>query len=196
MGYEELLKIQEEILLFIADYVLKHARAELELLESDIARLEQLKAPFMRLPYAEMVKMLGKKWGDDITDKEERELVEKLGDKPVFLTSFPRDMKAFYMRPDPKDPKVVLAADLLLPGVGEVTGGSERIMDEKELLESLRMFKLKKADYDWYLDLRRFGSVPHSGYGLGIERLVMWLTGASHIFETIPFPRTMERLTP
>jgi len=196
MGYEELLKIQEEMLLFIADYVLKHARAELEMLGSDISRLEQLKAPFMRLPYAEMVKMLGKKWGDDITDKEERELVEKLGGKPVFLTHFPRDMKAFYMRPDPKDPKVVLAADLLLPGVGEVTGGSERIMDEKELLESLRMFKLKKADYDWYLDLRRFGSVPHSGYGLGIERLVMWLTGASHIFETIPFPRTMERLTP
>jgi asparaginyl-tRNA synthetase len=142
------------------------------------------------------MKRLGKKYGDDITDKEERELVEQLGGVPVFLTHFPRDMKAFYMRPDPKQPKTVLAADLLLPGVGETIGGSERIFEEKQLLESLKLFKLAKKDYGWYLDLTKFGPVPHSGFGLGIERLLMFLTGAPHIFDTIPFPRSLDRVTP
>jgi len=100
------------------------------------------------------------------------------------------------MRPDPKNPKVVLAADLLLPGVGETTGGSERIETVEDLLDSLKIFKLNKKDYEWYIDLRRYGSVPHSGFGLGIERLVMWLTGTGHIFDTIPFPRTMDRVYP
>ncbi len=196
MGFEELLKMQEDMILFVVEYVLKHAERELGELGRDLTELKELKAPFMRMAYAEMIKKLGKKWGDEITDAEERRLVEDMGGKPIFLTSFPRSMKAFYMRADPKDTKTVLAADLLLPGVGETTGGSERIMDEKELLESLKIFKLKKKDYEWYLDLRKFGSVPHSGYGLGIERLVMWLTGAKHIFETVPFPRSMDRLTP
>jgi asparaginyl-tRNA synthetase len=114
----------------------------------------------------------------------------------MFLTAFPRDMKAFYMRPDPKDRKVVLASDLLLPGVGEVIGGSERIADEKTLLESLKLYKLPQKDYHWYLDLTKYGPVPHSGFGLGIERLLMWLTGAPHIFDTIPFPRSLDRVTP
>ena len=105
-------------------------------------------------------------------------------------------MKAFYMRPDPNNPKVVLASDLLMPGVGEIIGGSERIYDLKELLESIEIYNLNKKDYEWYLDLRRYGAVPHSGFGMGIERLVMWLTGAEHIVDTIAFPRTINRVTP
>ena len=196
MGFEELLKMEEELILFVIKYVLEHARKELQDLGRDLKELEGLKAPFMRMKYADAIKKLGKKMGDDVTDAEERKLVEDMGRVPIFLTHFLRDKKAFYMRPDPKDPKTVLAADLLLPGVGETTGGSERIATEKELLESLKIFKLKKADYEWYLDLRKYGSVPHSGYGLGIERLVMWITGAAHVFDTIPFPRTLDRVTP
>ncbi|MFQ6020984.1 MAG: asparagine--tRNA ligase [Candidatus Aenigmatarchaeota archaeon] len=196
MSFEELLKHQEELILHIAKHILKHCKKELKELGRDLKELEKLKTPFKRIPYKEAIKILGKKWGHDLTDKEERELVKKLGDKPVFLTSFPRDMKAFYMKVDPKDPKTVLAADLLLPRVGEVTGGSERISDIKELLESIKLFKLDKKDYEWYIDLRRYGTVPHSGFGLGIERLIMWLTGAKHIMDTIPFPRTMDRIYP
>ncbi|MEM5814678.1 MAG: asparagine--tRNA ligase [Candidatus Aenigmatarchaeota archaeon] len=196
MGFEELLTFEEDLIIFVAKYVLEHCRDELTVLGSDLKRLESVKKPFLRMTYSEAIKKLGKKQGEDITDKEERELVEKLGGVPVFLTHFRRDMKAFYMKPDPKDPKVVLAADLLLPGVGETIGGSERIADEKTLLESLKMFKLPKKDYHWYLDLTKYGPVPHSGFGLGIERLLMWLTGAPHIFDTIAFPRSLDRVAP
>lgn len=196
MGHEELMSFEEDLIIFIAKYVLEHCKDELKELGAPLERLEKLKRPFLRITYEEAIKKLDKKYGDDITDKEERELLQMLGEKPVFLTSFRRDMKAFYMRPDPKEPKTVLAADLLLPGVGEVIGGSERIFDEKELLESLRIFKLPKKDYHWYLDLTKYGPVPHSGFGLGIERLLMWLTAAPHIFDTIAFPRTLDRVTP
>ena len=142
-----------------------------------------------------MIEKLGLKWGDDLTDEQERKLVREIG-KPVFVTNFPRKMKAFYMKVDPENPKTVLASDLLIPGVGEAIGGSERIADVDELLESIKLFNLKKKDYDWYIDLRKYGSIPHSGYGLGVERLVMWLSGAEHIMDTIPFPRTTNRLKP
>ena len=196
MSHEELMEFEEDLILYVIDHVLKYCKKELKELGRDISELEKIKKPFLRITYKEAVEKIGKKWGDDITDKEEKELLEKLGDKPTFLTSFPRDMKAFYMRPDPKDPKVVLASDLLVPGVGEIIGGSERIYDMKELLESMKIYKLDKKHYEWYLDLRRYGTVPHSGFGMGIERLVMWITGIEHIMDTIPFPRTMDRFTP
>jgi asparaginyl-tRNA synthetase len=196
MGHEELMDFEEDFIIHIIGHVLKHCEKELKDLGADIEGLKKIKKPFLRISYKEAVEKIGKKWGDEITDKEEKELLEKLGEKPTFLTSFPRDMKAFYMRPDPKDPKVVLASDLLVPGVGEIIGGSERIYDLKELLESMKIYKLPKKDYEWYIDLRRYGTVPHSGFGLGIERLVMWITGADHIMDTIPFPRTINRVTP
>jgi len=196
MGFEEILEFQEDLILYIVKHVLKHCEKELKELERDVSELRDLKKPFLRITYKEAIKKLGRKWGDEITDKDEKELIEKLGGKPVFLTHFPRDMKAFYMRPDPKDSKVVLAADLLVPRVGEIIGGSERIYDMKELLESMKMFKLDKKCYEWYIDLRRYGTVPHSGFGLGIERLVMWIAGIEHIMDTIPFPRTMTRVYP
>jgi asparaginyl-tRNA synthetase len=196
MSFEELLKHQEELILYVVKHVLKTCKQELKELGRDLKELKQLKAPFKRIKYKEAIKKLGKKESHDLTDKEERELLKKLGDKPLFLISFPKDMKAFYMKTDPKDPKTVLAVDLLLPGVGEVSGGSERISDKEELLKSIKQFKLDRKDYEWYVDLRRYGSVPHSGFGLGIERLVMWITGAEHIMDTIPFPRTMDRTYP
>lgn len=196
MSHEELMSIEEDLIIFVIDHVLKHCEKELKDLGMDISKLKEVKKPFLRITYKEAVEKIGKKWGDEITDKEEKELLEKLGEKPVFLTSFPRDMKAFYMKPDPKDPKVVLASDLLVPGVGEIIGGSERISDIKELLESMKLYKLDKKDYEWYIDLRKYGTVPHSGYGLGIERLVMFITGTEHIMDTIPFPRTINRVYP
>jgi len=195
LDFEGLLKQEEELILYVVKHILKTCKKELKELGRDTKDLESLKAPFARMKYAEAIKMLGQKWGYDLTDKDEREIVAKLG-KPVFMTHFPRDMKAFYMKPDPKDPKTVFGVDLLAPGIGEISGGSERITDAKELLKSLKIFKLKEEDYGWYLDLRKYGSVPHSGMGLGIERFVMWLTGTEHIMDVIPFPRTMDRLTP
>jgi asparaginyl-tRNA synthetase len=196
MSHEELMETEEDLILYVIDHVLKHCEKELKDLGRDLSELRELKKPFIRITYKEAVEKIGKKWGDEITDKEEKELLAKLGEKTVFLTSFPRDMKAFYMRPDPKDSKVVLASDLLVPRVGEIIGGSERIFDMKELLESIKIYKLDKKDYEWYIDLRRYGTVPHSGYGLGIERLVMFIAGVEHIMDTIPFPRTMNRVYP
>jgi asparaginyl-tRNA synthetase len=195
MTHDELMQFEEELILYLVDYVLKHCKRELKELGRDTTDLEKLKPPFMRMKYEEAIKKLGKEWGHDLTDDEERKLVAEIG-KPVFITHFPREMKAFYMKVDKEDPRTVLASDLLIPGVGETTGGSERISDVDELLESLKLFKLDKKDYDWYIDLRRYGSIPHSGYGLGIGRLVMWLTGAEHIMDTVAFPRTMTRLEP
>lgn len=196
MSHEELMDIEEDLIIFVINHVLKHCEKELKDLGRDLSKLKEVKKPFLRITYREAVEKIGKKWGDEITDKEEKELLEKLGEKPVFLTSFPRDMKAFYMRPDPKDPKVVLASDLLVPGVGEIVGGSERIYDIKELLDSIKLYKLDKKDYEWYIDLRKYGTVPHSGYGLGVERLVMFIAGVEHIMDTIPFPRTINRVYP
>lgn len=194
MNFEGLLEHQEELILYIVKHVLKTCDKELKELGRDTKELEQLKAPFMRMTYADALKDLGKKWGYDLTDKDERELVAK-HKKPIFLTHFPRDMKAFYMKPA-GDGKTVLGTDLLIPGVGEVSGGSERIADPKELEKSMKIFKLKKEDYGWYMDLRKYGSVPHSGYGLGLARLLMWITGLEHIMDVIAFPRTMDRMTP
>jgi len=197
VGYEEILKFQEDMIAHIVRHVLKHCKPQLEFLGREVSDLKSLKTPFPRIQYADAIKKLGLKWGHDLTDKEERELLEAIGTRgPVFLEKFPRELKAFYMRPDPKDPKVVLGADLLVPRVGEIIGGSERIFDLKELLESIKIFKLPRKAYEWYIDLRRYGTVPHSGFGLGIERLIMWITGAPHIFDTIPFPRTLDRVTP
>ncbi len=196
VGHEEILEFEEDLILYVIDHILKHCEKELKELGRDLIELKDLKKPFLRITYKQALEKLGKKWGQEITDKDERELIEKLGGKPVFLTHFPRDMKAFYMRPDPKDSKVVLASDLLVPKVGEIIGGSERIYDIKELLESIKIFKLDKKDYEWYLDLRKYGTIPHSGFGLGIERLVMWIAGVEHIMDTIPFPRTMTRFYP
>ncbi len=157
--------------------------------------------PFERITYDEAIKLLQKsgsniQWGDDFGGDEETVIASNF-EKPVFVTHYPRKVKAFYMQPDPKRPEVVRCADLLAPeGYGEIIGGSQRIHDYQLLLERLEEFNLPKEKYQWYLDLRKWGSVPHSGFGLGIERTVAWICGLEHIREAIPFARTLYRIYP
>ena len=136
------------------------------------------------------------KWGDDFGGDEET-IISKMFDKPVFIEKYPGKIKAFYMKPDTKNPDLVLNNDCLAPeGYGEIIGGSQRIDDLKTLEEKIKIFKLPKKPFQWYVDLRRYGSVPHSGFGLGLERTVAWVCGLKHIRETIPFPRLINRLKP
>jgi asparaginyl-tRNA synthetase len=199
--FEENLALQEKLILYTIKHVLEENPQELAILERDTGVLKKIKAPFARIKYQDAIKHLQKmgvkiKEGDEIGADEEAMLTEKTS-QPLFITHFPVHLKAFYMEPDPKDSKVTLSADLLAPeGYGEIIGGSQRISDKKLLEKRLKEFKLPAKAFEWYLDLRRFGSVPHGGFGLGLERVVAWLTGTHHIRETIPFPRTIHRIYP
>ncbi len=155
-----------------------------------------IKAPFKKMTYEAALKELKLKWGDGIgLDEEKRLMGERT--QPIFLTNQPKEMRAFYMKINPDDPRTVLDADLLAPeGIGEIIGGSERVSDYDELVRRLKEQKLKEKDYKWYLELRKYGSVPHSGFGMGSERLVRWMLKLETIRDAIPFPRTMNRLEP
>ena len=198
---DDILRVEEELVSFVVDRVLSEAREELEELKRDIRPLEEVKPPFPRLSYDEVVEILrGKgfniKWGDDLGADEERALTLDF-DRPIFVVGFPEEVKAFYHKNDPKRPEVTLSADMLAPeGYGEIIGGGERIESERELVEKIKRFGLNPSDYEWYIDLRRYGSVPHSGFGLGVDRLVMWICGLDHIVHAVPFPRTVRRLYP
>ena len=163
--------------------------------------IKKIASPFPRVSYTECVEMLQKdgfdiKWGDDFGSPEETHISSKY-DKPVIVHRFPSKIKAFYMKRDPENEKVVLGMDILAPeGYGEIVGGSERETNIDILLERIKEEGLDKKDYEWFLDLRRYGSVPHSGFGMGLERVVAWICGISHIRETIPFARTMTRINP
>lgn len=200
-GFEDNLKLQEEMVTYIVKTVLEKRRRELETLKRDVAPLEKVEPPFNRISYSEAVEILQKagqqiEWGEDLGAPHER-FISLRFEKPVFIHRYPAKAKAFYMQPDHKDPKVVLCADLMAPeGYGEIIGGSQRIHDLKLLEQRIEEFGLPKKTYEWYLDLRRYGSVPHSGFGLGIERTVMWICKLKHIREAIPFPRTTTRIYP
>ncbi|MGB9683413.1 MAG: asparagine--tRNA ligase [Candidatus Bathyarchaeales archaeon] len=199
--FEENLKIQEEMVTYIVKTVLEKRQRELEMLKRDAKPLQKVEPPFERISYTEAVEMLQKvgfqiEWGEDLGAPHER-FISLQFEKPVFVHRYPAKAKAFYMQPDPEDPKVVLCADLMASeGYGEIIGGSQRIHDLKLLEKRIEEFGLPKQAYEWYLDLRRYGSVPHSGFGLGIERTVMWICKLKHIRETIPFPRTLTRIYP
>ncbi|MBO8139401.1 MAG: asparagine--tRNA ligase [Thermosipho sp. (in: Bacteria)] len=199
--HEDNLKLQENLVSYIVKYVLENAAEHLHALKRDISKLEKIEPPFPRITYTEAVKLLQKKgfdikWGDDFGGDEETEIAKQF-EKPVFITHYPRKAKAFYMQPDPENPDVVLCDDLIAPeGYGEIIGASQRIHDYDLLVERLKEFNLPIESYDWYLDLRKFGSVPHSGFGLGVERTIAWIAGLEHIRETIPFPRTLYRIHP
>ncbi|MCC5909865.1 MAG: asparagine--tRNA ligase [Clostridiaceae bacterium] len=201
VDFEGNLKIQEEMLEYIVQKVITNKKAELKTLNRDIAILEKIKAPFPRITYTEAVEMLNKadfefEWGEDFGAPHETYIAEQF-DKPVFITHFPTKMKAFYMQPDQDNPDVVLGADLIAPeGYGEIIGGSERIHDLDLILQKIKEEDLPMEIYEWYLDLRRYGSVPHSGFGLGLERTVSWICGIDHIRQTIPFARTLNRIYP
>ena len=191
----------EKLILFIIERVLENRKSELDILERDLAKLEQIKAPFPRASYTECVDLLNKggidfKWGDDFGAPEETFIGEQYN-QPVMVHRFPSAIKAFYMKRDPENDKVVLGMDVLAPeGFGEIIGGSERETEISLLEDRIKDEELNQADYEWFLDLRRFGSVPHSGFGMGIERVVAWICNLPHVRETIPFPRTIGRLYP
>nr|WP_220129065.1 asparagine--tRNA ligase [Anoxybacillus calidus] len=200
--FEDNLKVQEEYVSHIVQSVLKNCQLELKTLGRDTSKLELVKPPFPRITYDEAIKLLHEKgfndieWGDDFGAPHETAIAESF-DKPVFITHYPTTLKPFYMQPDPKRPDVVLCADLIAPeGYGEIIGGSERIHDYELLKQRLEEHNLPMEAYKWYLELRQYGSVPHSGFGLGLERTVAWITGVEHVRETIPFPRLLNRLYP
>ena len=191
----------ERLILFIIERVLENRKNELGVLERDLTKLEQIKAPFPRVSYTECVDLLNKggidfKWGDDFGAPEETFIGEQYN-QPVMVHRFPSAIKAFYMKRDPENDKVVLGMDVLAPeGFGEIIGGSERETEISLLEDRIKDEELNQADYEWFLDLRRYGSVPHSGFGMGIERVVAWICNLPHVRETIPFPRTIGRLYP
>lgn len=199
--FEESLRWQEQLVEAIVSGVLEDCAPELLLLGRDLSRLERVRAPFPRITYDEALVRLADlnlpvAWGEDLGAPHETALAEQF-DRPLFVTHYPTALKAFYMQPDPNRPEVVLAADLLAPeGYGEIVGGSQRIHDLELLEQRLLEHHLPDAVYSWYVDLRRYGSVPHSGFGLGLERVVAWIAGLEHVRETTPFARTLNRVWP
>jgi len=198
---EDAAKVGEELISYVVEKVLDERQEELKFLGRKAEALERARPPFHWLSYDEAVEILKRKgfalnWGDDIGADEERALTLEF-DKPIILHGFPEKLKAFYHRNNPQRPEVTLSFDVLLPeGYGEVIGGGERIYDAKELVEKIIRFELNPEDYQWYIDLRRYGSVPHAGFGLGVDRLVMWIAGADHIRDVVPFPRDIRRTRP
>ena len=200
--HEENLQIASELIAFAVQSVVQNCQAELTVLERDVAKLEAITLPFPRITYDEAIKILhhhGRTdvvWGDDLGGDEET-LVSQAFDKPVIIEKYPVTLKPFYMKRNPENPQQVLNMDIIAPeGYGEIVGGSQR-EDDLAVLEGLiAEHGLDEAVFRWYLDLRTYGSVPHSGFGLGLERLVAWVCGLHHVRECIPFPRLMDRLSP
>jgi asparaginyl-tRNA synthetase len=201
VDHEQNLRVQEQFVAFIVRSVLDHCAQELRTLERDVSKLEAVVAPFPRITYDQAIQYLQEcgyeiAWGEDFGAPHETAIAEAY-DRPVFITHYPADIKAFYMKPDPQRPEVVLCADLIAPeGYGEMIGGSQRIDDPQLLAARYAEHELSTDAYQWYLDLRKYGTVPHAGFGLGLERTVAWICGLEHVRETIPFPRLLYRLYP
>jgi asparaginyl-tRNA synthetase len=199
--HDQNLAIQEGLVRHIIRYCLAHCQAELALLERDVEKLKKADAPFTRYTYDQAIVKLHElgsdiKHGEDLGNDDEG-LLTKDSDVPVFIEKWPKEIKPFYMKLDPTDPKRALNDDLIATeGAGELIGGSQREENVDILIERIKHEGLNQADYEWYLDLRRYGAVPHSGFGIGLERAVRWITGVEHIRECIPFPRTISRLKP
>lgn len=195
------MEMQEQLVYFIVQKVLEKNIYELTILERDIEKLRSLKLPFLRMTHKEAVALL-QTMGSSITENddlgaEDETLLTKDRTSPIFIEKYPYAVKAFYMKKDPENPFYALCSDMLAPeGYGEIFGGSQREDDYDELLKEIRAHNLSESDFQWYLDLRKFGSVPHSGFGFGLERIVTWMCGTHHVREAIPFPRTMYRITP
>ncbi|MFA5728373.1 MAG: asparagine--tRNA ligase, partial [Candidatus Neomarinimicrobiota bacterium] len=199
--HEENMRIQEGLIRFVIRKALTECKAELEILERNVEQLEKADAPFKIMTHREAVEYLRSK-GSSMTETEDlgaqdESLLTESSDVPIFIEKWPKEIKAFYMKRDPQNPDIVLGDDLIAPeGYGEIIGGSQREDDYDLLLQRMIGEKMPLAEYQWFLDLRKYGSVPHSGFGVGLERLVTWIAGVPHIRETIPFPRTIYRLRP
>jgi asparaginyl-tRNA synthetase len=198
---EDMVQLGEGLVSAVAQSVVKNRARELAMLERDVAKLEKIAPPFPRISYDDAIKVLQKagnpaKWGDDFGGDEET-IISKEFDKPVIIHRYPAAMKAFYMAIDPERPELSLSFDMIAPeGYGEIVGGGERLSSYETLVERLREHNLPEESFQWYLDLRRYGSVPHAGFGLGLERTVAWICGTEHIREVIPFPRMLYRVYP
>jgi asparaginyl-tRNA synthetase len=195
------MRLQEEFVSYLVERALENCSEELKVLERDTSKLEHIRPPFPRISYTDAVEQLNAaggevEWGSDLGAPDEAKLTEG-HDLPLFVYNYPKQAKAFYMKENPEDPRTVLCDDLLAPeGYGEIIGGSQREDDLERLTARIQEEGLPEEAYSWYLDLRRYGSFPHSGFGLGLERTVGWITGRHHIREMIPFPRLMNRLYP
>lgn len=200
--HAESLEVQEQYVAHVVQSVLKNCQLELKALDRDTSKLEKVAAPFPRITYDDAVKFLKEEgfddieWGEDFGAPHETAIANHY-DLPVFITNYPTKIKPFYMQPNPDNEDTVLCADLIAPeGYGEIIGGSERINDLELLEQRINEHELDPEAYSYYLDLRRYGSVPHSGFGLGLERTVAWISGVEHVRETSPFPRLLNRLYP
>ncbi len=195
------MQLQEDYVCHLVQHVLENCKKQLAILERDLERLELIVPPFPRITYDEAITILQQnnvdiKWGDDLGGGDETIIAQQF-DRPVFVHRYPAEIKAFYMKPDPERPEVILGSDLLAPeGYGEIIGGGERLSNLELLMERIKEHELPEDDYGWYIDLRKYGSVPHSGFGMGLERAVAWICGLSHLREAIPFPRLINRIYP
>jgi asparaginyl-tRNA synthetase len=198
---DDIIELGSDLVVYLVNRILEKRRKELETLERDTKPLESIKKPFPRTTYDDALRLIKEKgskmeWGDDFGAPDEA-LLSEIYDLPVNVTHFPAQIKAFYMQPDEKRPEVVLGIDMIAPeGFGEIIGGGQRIHDLGLLEKKIKEFKLPREAYQWYLDLRKYGSVPHSGFGLGLERTLAWICGIKHIRETIPFPRLLYKIYP
>ncbi|MDQ6663693.1 MAG: asparagine--tRNA ligase [Acidobacteriota bacterium] len=198
---EDVKRVAEEMIVFVVGRVLETRQMELKALERDVSKLEAVQSPFPRLSYDDAIKILQEKgseiqWGGDFGGADETILTQQF-DRPIMVDRYPSAIKAFYMAPDPDRPEVALGVDVLAPeGYGEIIGGGQRVHDPELLLRRIEEHKLPAEAFDWYIDLRKYGTVPHGGFGMGIERCVAWICGLEHIRETIAFPRMLYRLRP
>jgi len=201
LEFDGLQDLAEEFIESIVDRALERCKEDLKTLERDTSKLEHVTRPFPRMTYREAIDLLaGKglsvKFGDDFGGDEET-VIANAFDRPVMISRYPAAIKAFYMQPDAKDPTVALALDMIAPeGYGEIIGGSQRIHDHDLLLQRLREHDLPIEAFQWYLDIRKYGTFPHSGFGMGVERVVAWISGVPHLRETIPYPRMLNRIYP
>jgi asparaginyl-tRNA synthetase len=201
LEFEGLCDLAEEFVTYLIARTLDRSAEDLKRLERDTTRLEAVQRPFPRITYRQGIEQLAAKgfpirFGSDLGADEETALTEG-SDRPLIVSRFPAAIKSFYMQPDPEDPEVVLGLDMLAPeGYGEIIGGSQRIHDLELLERRLAEHKLPRESYEWYLDIRRYGTFPHSGFGMGLERFVTWMCGTHHLREAIPYPRTLKRIYP
>ncbi len=201
LEFDGLCDLAEDFVCYLVGRVLERSAEDLQALERDTTKLAAVQKPFPRITYTEAIAVLQKaglpiQWGDDLGGDEETALASQF-DRPVMVSRYPTKMKAFYMQPDPQNPDVVLGLDMLAPeGYGEIIGGSQRIHDHDLLLSRLREHNLPLEAFQWYLDVRKYGAYPHSGFGMGLERFVAWVCGLPHLRETIPYPRMLHRIYP
>jgi len=197
---DDVMQVEEELISYICQKVTKHCKRELRELDVDPKKLLKIKPPFPRITYREAVEKLQKKgldikWGQDMGYDEEKALAEDF-DGPFFVHDYPKEIKAFYCKTYRDKPEIAMSVDMLVPRIGELTTGGAREDDKDELIRRIRELGLRVEDYDWYIDMRRYGTVPHAGFGLGVERLLMWMLDLDNIVDTVPFPRTMRRSYP